>query len=1781
MRLGALPIGLKLISESQVSATLGNQALHQGLVAGAVGLLLVVVFLLSYYRVLGVIATAGLAVYALYFYALIKLIPITLTLPGIAGLILTIGVAADANIVIFERVKEEIRAGRSIRQGIATGYKKGLTAIIDANVVTIMTAFILFVLATADVQGFAFTLGIGTFVSLFTAVMATQAILMTMGNSRVIASPSALGAGGKRRVWRFDFMGASRYFFSMSGVILLIGALAIGGRGLNLGIDFTSGTRISVGLEHPATEQQVRSILSSAGASDIVVQKISQDKAYRPYGFQISSKQLPPSKLDQVRSELGTKFGISNNGTDIDTTSVGPTFGSTVANSAVIAIIASLLVISAYVALRFEWKFAIPVLIALMHDLLITSGVYALTGRTVSTATVAALLTILGYSMYDTIIVFDRVRENIPRMPRAAFSQIVNRSMAEVLTRSLATTSCTLMPIIALLIFGGGGELGDFAFALLIGVASGAYSSIFIASPVLTHWKERESVYRTRRQRIEDEFGYVPAYAATGGDVEPVPRRSRRGGRLTSPEPEAVSAAEFEQMKRDLEIERDQPSRHTSTLTKRLSHTPSEPEPPSRRRPAATERASGAAGKSGATGLPEPSPMVLMTRLSRSRAGPRTPRARRPTEPMTARRPSLRRTLPRTRASPRCQSSGGRRNRARAAGVTGGGADGHARLGDDGPSAVALHDLAAGPLLGRDRRGVRRRVDWRGAVGIRDQRLRDSGSARDRHRDRAGGDSRRFDRNRDRLLRGDSPRARRRRAADRLGLATSLVRGLSAHGATRPSRRPRDPSGTTRTLPSMPEAALIAQASTRPPRAATPPPPAAALQAVPSPAHPAGGTPASRLEIPSYDLGAALVLERELGISHVVAQVLVRRGLADPLAAGEFLDPREAHEPSAFAGIERAVALIERHAESGARITVHGDYDVDGVCATAIMVRALRARGANVGWFLPSRIEDGYGVSAATVERLASHGTRLLITVDCGITAVDEVAAARAAGVDVVVCDHHAPRVDGSLPDGAIVHPAVCGYPCPDLCGSAVAYKLAQALQASTTADDLELVALATIADLVPLRGENRRLAREGLAALASTARPGLRALMSVAGVDPSALDSHAVGFRLAPRINAAGRLARADAGLELLLTSDPQRAAEIAAELDAVNTERRAIEQRTVWEAEAQVSELGDRAAYVLAADGWHPGVIGIVASRVVERHHRPAILIAFDGEFGTGSGRSIPGFDLLDALHAGAEQLERYGGHRAAAGLTVRRERVGALRAAIEEHAERVLTADLLVPCERVDAVVSGLELGLPLAEELARLEPCGLGNPRARLLVPGARFGDLRPMGEGRHARFSVSSAGTHARAVAFGCDGRLAARCGEPLDATFRLERNVWMGAVEPRLVLGHAQPCAPPPIEVLGEPTEPGYLRAVLAELDLPTGIDRREDATAGTGSRAILDRRGGSPLAVLADALASGGRVLAVCADVPRRIGGLAARAGGFALTSYYSLAQRPELCAGFRQLVALDPPASAGAAALLTQGSGFTHLTWAQDELRFAEQIHEFEYALRTPLAALYRGLRHRGRVAGEELEQLLRGDGLHGRPPHVAARLIKVLLELELVSLDRDLPALAVADGSRTVLERSAAYRVYARQYEDGRRYLSSANIPPSGSLAYIARASPTARSGSLNREPTPPVPPTRLAPPAGPAPTPPVPPTGLAPPAGPAPMPPVPPTPAGPAPMPPVPPTGLAPPAGPAPRTPPTKLAPPVESTTPSTAVIASTTLPVDRAAQPDSDAAIERTERRSGA
>jgi single-stranded-DNA-specific exonuclease len=783
-----------------------------------------------------------------------------------------------------------------------------------------------------------------------------------------------------------------------------------------------------------------------------------------------------------------------------------------------------------------------------------------------------------------------------------------------------------------------------------------------------------------------------------------------------------------------------------------------------------------------------------------------------------------------------------------------------------------------------------------------------------------------------------------------------------------------------------------------------------------------------RFEIAPYDFAAARRLAAELGVSHTLAQILVRRGLAGPEEARAFLRADVRHPLSAFGGLDAAAERILDHVRRGSRITVHGDYDVDGVTSTAILVRALRTLGARVDWYLPSRTEDGYGLSEATVERLAARGTQLLLTADCAITAVEAVAAARAAGLDVVVTDHHAPRADGALPDAPIVHPRLGGNPCPDLCAAGVAYKLAGALLAAAGHDpaladeDLDLVALATVADVVPLHDENRALVRAGLRALRATRKPGLRALMAVARVDPSALDATAIGFRLAPRINASGRIARADAGLELLLTADEERARAVAEELDHLNQQRRDVETRMLFEAEAQVREYGpptDQIAYVLAHEGWHPGVIGIVAARIAERHCRPTVLIALDGDEGTGSARSIPAFDLLAGLEAAGRHLLRHGGHRAAAGCTIARESVDAFRAAFCAHAAEVLRPEDLVPVQRLDAVACD-GLTLALAEELAQLEPHGAGNPAVSLLVPGAHCTDPRPMGEEqRHVRFRLGAAS----AVRFGDGVSLPAG---PVDAAVRLEVNAWNGTVEPRVVLRRSRPCDLR-IERVGEPAS--FAAGVLAELEAPLL------GAHAPGDREVRDVRGEGITATIADLVATGEPVLVVCAHADQRAEALAGRVGGFALTAW---PQAPALGERFEHIVALDP--SPFGAETTLPGQGYTHQAYGPPELRFALTIHEWEYTLLEPLRALYRALRD-GPVAGDAAEGLLRGAGRRPRTAAFAGRLLRVLVELDLVAFDAHSFRLAPEPLKKVAPEQSPAYVAYRRRFEEGRTWLTSA--------------------------------------------------------------------------------------------------------------------------------------------
>src|SRR6476661_3555200 len=444
-------------------------------------------------------------------------------------------------------------------------------------------------------------------------------------------------------------------------------------------------------------------------------------------------------------------------------------------------------------------------------------------------------------------------------------------------------------------------------------------------------------------------------------------------------------------------------------------------------------------------------------------------------------------------------------------------------------------------------------------------------------------------------------------------------------------------------------------------------------------------------------------LARELGIRRTTAEVLIRRGHATADAARAFLDQDgPAHDPMLLGDMAGACERLERAISAGEPICVHGDYDADGICATALAVTVLGELGAKVDSHLPSRFDEGYGLAVETVERLAGEGVRLLVTVDCGITAVDAVARATELGVNVIVTDHHRPA--DALPACVRVCTRPSEYPFPELCGTGVVFKLAQALHARAGRDaselenHLDLVALATIADVVPLRDENRGLVRAGLRRLRRTSKPGLRALMAVARVDRAHASSTDVGFRLAPRINAAGRLCHPDQALELLMTGDDVRARALAERLEALNRERQAVEDGILRAAVLQVEEADEewraRRAYVLHDPAWHEGVIGIVASRLVDRYSRPVVLIAGDGDEVKGSGRSVAAYDLHAGLTATAGHLSRYGGHRVAAGLTMQSDRVEAFAAALAEHAGAHLADADLRRRQRIDAVLAPAE-------------------------------------------------------------------------------------------------------------------------------------------------------------------------------------------------------------------------------------------------------------------------------------------------------------------------------------------------------------------------------------------------------------------------------------------------------------------------------------------------------
>jgi SecD/SecF fusion protein len=535
LQTGALPVRFATQSETQISATLGEDSLRQAAKAAAAGLIVVALFLLTFYRLLGLVAVIGLGIYAMFVYAAILLFSVTLTLPGFAGIVLTIGIAADANIVIFERIKEEFRAGRSIRAAVATGYQKGFHTIVDANAVTAITALILFVLATAGVKGFALMLLVGIAISMVTAVFATRAMLGLLAGFRWFNSPRFLGAHGQQRAkWmEIDFVGKRRIWYTISILAIVASVLALVFHGLNLGIDFRGGTQLAFSTAQPTRVADVRTAAGEVGLGEAQIRGIGAeaDGGYRE--FQIRTEALEGPQATQLQRTLEQEVSAE----DFGTTTVSASFGSQIAKGAIYAILFSLALITLYIWVRFEWKFSLPVMRAIFHDIIITLGIYSLTGRQLTSATVAALLTILGYSIYDTIIVFDRVRENIPLMRRASIERIVNVSLWEVMRRSLATTFSTLLPIGALFLFGGE-TLKDFAFALMVGIGTGAYGSIFIAAPLLATLKQREPEFARRREGVVGKDAELEA-----AEAQPVPVAGDGGGPPAAVPPPAEGPA--------------------------------------------------------------------------------------------------------------------------------------------------------------------------------------------------------------------------------------------------------------------------------------------------------------------------------------------------------------------------------------------------------------------------------------------------------------------------------------------------------------------------------------------------------------------------------------------------------------------------------------------------------------------------------------------------------------------------------------------------------------------------------------------------------------------------------------------------------------------------------------------------------------------------------------------------------------------------------------------------------------------------------------------------------------------------------------------------------------------------------------------------------------------------------------------------------------------------------------------------------------------------------------
>ena len=545
-------------------------------------------------------------------------------------------------------------------------------------------------------------------------------------------------------------------------------------------------------------------------------------------------------------------------------------------------------------------------------------------------------------------------------------------------------------------------------------------------------------------------------------------------------------------------------------------------------------------------------------------------------------------------------------------------------------------------------------------------------------------------------------------------------------------------------------------------------------------------------------------LAQEAKLSPLLARMMVVRGIDTAEQIQQFLhaDVNQLHDPFLMAGMEEAVERIRRALNSGEKIRIYGDYDADGVSSTSLMIYLMRELEANFDYYIPHRANEGYGLNNGAIDDAKAQGCTLIVTVDTGISAVEQVAYAKELGIDIVVTDHHEPPEQ--LPEAyALVNPKLpyCPYPFKGLAGVGVAFKLAHALLGNVPEHYLELAAIGTVADLMPLLGENRVIVQEALKRMARSQYAGIRALMTIGAIDPAEVTSTSIAFSMAPRINASGRLDHADIAVQLLTADEDETAIAYASELDRLNKERQKIVEGIVKEAEAQLTEkMTDTGevpnVIVLAAEGWNVGVIGIVASKIVERYYRPTFVLGIDEESGLckGSARSIAGFDLYESMTECAEVFEHYGGHQAAAGMTIHRDRLSELEERLNKTAAERLTEDDYIPCTEVDAECELDDVPLEVIEQLGRLAPFGMGNPSPRVVIRNAVVRDKRTMGkEGQHLKLMLGKERATLDAVAFH-KGALSYRIANDVqvDVLGELSINEWNGQRKPQLMMQDIQ-----------------------------------------------------------------------------------------------------------------------------------------------------------------------------------------------------------------------------------------------------------------------------------------------------------------------------------------------------------------------------------------------------